>query len=76
MSYDYNNITTKPDLATTNSNGDYISGIHYEVSISLMTDKGILWARWDEATLTLHIEFENELSSEDKTILDNIVSEL
>lgn len=53
---------------------EIISGIHYDVEISNMTDKSIEYCLWNESTEELDIYFTNELSSEDKIILDDIVN--
>ena len=66
MQYTYNSITTQPDL----------NEIHTEVANSAMTDKGIVWARWDEDSQDLNIQFSGTLSGGDKTILDGIVTAL
>ena len=66
MQYTYNSITTQPDL----------NEIHTEVANSAMADKGIVWARWDEDTQDLMIQFSGTLSGADKTILDGIVTAL
>lgn len=63
MKYTYNNITIQPDL----------NEIHTEVANSVMTDKSIVWAGWDEDIQDLTIDFSGTLSGGDKTILDGIV---
>lgn len=65
MKYIYNNITNSPNLQY----------IHLEIteSGSTMENKSIEWCRWDEDPSTLQINFENELSSSDKTKLDLII---
>ena len=64
MEYQYANGTVSPNL----------EGIHLDVSNSSMVDKGIEWCRWDESTQILRVVFTNELSVDDKSILDTIVS--
>ena len=55
-------------------NNTNLSFIHKEVEASAMTDKTIESCRWDEATLKLFVSFTNELSADDKIILDGIVT--
>jgi len=71
MEYTYNNIIPIPDLLTYNDNEEMISGIHYDVINSEMTNKNIDYCLWHEETL--YIYYDTELSQEDKTILDSIV---
>jgi hypothetical protein len=73
MEYIYENITISPNLATNDIDGVLISGIHYDVENSSMTDKSLEWCRWDEIDGKLYVVFTNELSSGDKTILDGII---
>lgn len=63
MKYYYENKTSPPDLDQLES---YIAG-------SEMEDKSIIWSRWDENITQITLNFENELSGSDKTILDGIV---
>ena len=46
-----------------------------DVESSAMTDKTIEWCRWDESTTYLCVIFTNELTSEDKAILDQIIAD-
>lgn len=64
MEYIYENKVNSPNL----------DQIHLDVASSDMTDKTIEWCRWDEDIQKLKIIFTNELSVEDKTLLDTIVS--
>jgi len=73
MEYIYSGITTRPNLATPDESGNLVSGIHYDVAYSEMSDKGIQWCRWEEGEAKLFVCFSNELSSGDKTLLDAIV---
>ena len=56
--------------------------IHLDIVSSDMDDKSIEYCRWDENPVDehlencLHIVFTNELSQDDKTKLDNIISAL
>lgn len=63
MEYLYNNKSTSPNL----------DQIHIDINDSSMTDKSIEWCRWDENIQILKIVFTNELSANDKNILDSIV---
>lgn len=58
-----------PDKAT----GPSLSGIHDDVAISEMTDKNISYCRWDEDTELLRVYWDDALSGEDESILDQIV---
>ena len=64
MVYTYEDKDTQPDLV----------GIAEGVAASEMTDKEIEGCRWDEDPKTLEVYFVNELSVDDKAILDTIVS--
>ena len=75
MEYEYPNKSDEPNLATTNESGELISGIHFDVANSVMTDKTIESCTWRHADETLHIVFTNELSGSDKAILDQIVED-
>jgi hypothetical protein len=72
--YEYNDITNRPNLGSTNAQHEIISGIHYDVPNSDMTDKSIEGCRWDEDGAHLSIWFANALSAGDKTKLDTIVT--
>lgn len=50
-----------------------VSKIHADVEISLMTDKSIEFCTWNFDEHKLYVCFTNELSVDDKTILDEIV---
>jgi hypothetical protein len=63
--YEYQNKDTSVNLTQ----------IHLDVASSALTDKTIEWCRWDESTKCLRIIFTNELTSEDKAILDQIVTD-
>lgn len=63
--YLYNNITSHPDLDIINN----------DINSSNMSNKNVDYLRWDEDLALLTITWNSELSTEDKTILDNIVSE-
>lgn len=65
ITYIYNNIISSINLYQ----------IHVDISASLMIDKNIQYCRWDEDIDSgeLKVIFENELSLEDKAILDTIV---
>ena len=63
MEYLYNNKLISPSL----------DQIHIDINDSLMTDKSIEWCRWDEGIQILKIVFTNELSTNNKSILDSIV---
>ena len=52
-----------------------LTQIHLDVESSAMTDKTIEWCRWDESTTYLCVIFTNELTSEDKAILDQIIAD-
>ena len=77
MNYEYEDITSQPNIATfeRNVDGVYIlaSGIQYDVANSAMTNKTIEGGTWRETEETLTIIFTDELSTEDKTLLDTIV---
>ena len=65
IDYEYPDKTTEPDLQK----------IHEDVSSSEMTDKNIKYCSWNEDDTILHVFWLDELSGEDKAILDNIVEE-
>jgi len=65
MTYIYIVDNSSPDLDTIQFT---------DVPASLMINQNILWCRWDQDIITLCIEWNGELSSEDKTILDIIVA--
>ena len=72
--YTYNDILSV-DIATWNEAGDnMLSGIHYDVANSEMSDKDICHCRWDEDGSLLIVCFDNSLSEEDEGLLDEIVS--
>jgi len=73
MEYHYDNITYAPNLATY-ADSVQVSGIHYDVANSDMSNKSISYCRWDEDMHELHVYFGYELSTEDKTKLDVIVA--
>jgi len=73
MKYEYENIVDEPNLATCDEEGTLISGIHYDVENSAMTDKSIEFCTWWERDSKLEVVFTNELSAGDKTLLDQIV---
>lgn len=52
----------------------YMDGIHYDVENSDMDNKNIQYCDWNFTTQDLDIYWDVELSSEDKTKLDTIVS--
>ena len=64
MNYLYENVVTEPDL----------NGIHTDVAASAMVDKNIGGCRWDEDSEILLVVWQNELSADDKNILDGIVA--
>jgi len=64
MIYNYENIVNSPDFVQ----------IKLDIDNSAMTDKNVIGFRWDEDTEILKIEWNEELSEGDKTILDNIIS--
>jgi hypothetical protein len=66
MTYTYTLVSESPDL-------DFI---HIQVASSLMVDKQIDYCRYDEDLCLLQVIFINELSVEDKAILDQIVTQL
>lgn len=51
-----------------------LNQIHLDVLASAMTDKGIEGCKWDEDTSELKVVFTAELSTEDKSILDTVVT--
>jgi len=63
ITYEYENIKS-PDL-------DAIQNV---IIKSSMADKSIQYCRWDEETKKLQTIFKNELSADDKIILDEIVN--
>ena len=73
MEYIYLNISNIPNLLTRNDAEEMISGIHYDVINSEMTDKNIHYCLWNEHEARLYIYFNDELSQNDKSILDSIV---
>lgn len=73
MLYEYENIVDEPNLATCDEEGVLISGIHYDVGNSAMTDKAIEGCTWFQRDSKLEVTFTNELSVDDKAILDGIV---
>ena len=73
VEYVYNNKSTCPDMKTHDSGDNLISGIHYDVANSSMTDKSLVWCRWDEDNETITLYFTNTLSQSDKDILDTIM---
>jgi len=73
MDYEYENKTEPPNLATCDEEGILVSGIHYDVENSDMTDKSIEYCTWWERDAKLLVVFTNELSAGDKTLLDQIV---
>lgn len=79
MDYDYEDIASQPNIATYgyNSEGELvlISGIQFDVANSSMTDKSIVSGTWWKDTEILQLVFTNELSQDDKAILDEIVSD-
>jgi len=46
---------------------------HEKIQTSNMLNKNIIWCRWDADTKELKINFDKELSADDKQILDNLV---
>ena len=64
VEYEYTNKATAPSLST----------IHDDVATSEMTDKNIVYCRWDEDTEILKVVWTDTLSAGDKTILDGIVT--
>lgn len=62
--YTYTNKAVSPD----------IMGINTSVVLSSMTNKNILYCNWDQGTQLLDVVWGNDLSSEDKTLLDTIVA--
>lgn len=75
MEYTYTNIDTKPDLSSFDDDDNAISGIHYDVENSEMTDKSIEYCVWYEDTEILKVTFTNSLSTSDKSILDTIIND-
>jgi hypothetical protein len=73
--YVYKNITESPNISTYNEFHELISGIHYDVQESTMTDKSLVGCDWFQKTAELKVYFENELSAEDKTKLDQIIQD-
>lgn len=63
MLYYYNGKTVSPDLGQLES----------DIASSAMSDKSIVWSRWDEDESKITLDFENELSPTDKAILDGLV---
>lgn len=74
MNYIYENISELPNLNTENTEENSISGIHYDIENSEMTNKSINWCEWNEDTEKLTINYNEELSQDDKDILDTIVT--
>ena len=74
MEYYYDNIANIPNLSTHDVDDVQVSGIHYDVANSDMSNKSISYCRWDEDVEELHVHFAIELSAEDKTKLDTIVA--
>ena len=66
MNYTYSLASESPNL-------DFI---HEQVAISTMVDKQIDYCRFDEDEQLLQVIFFNELSAEDKLILDGIVVQI
>lgn len=75
MDYEYEDITEQPNIATVDDEGVLVSGIHYDVANSEMTDKSIEYCTWWQNEEKLLVVFTNELSTEDKAILDQIVAD-
>jgi len=74
MEYTYSNIENKPDLLTNDEEDNMLSGIHYDIINSEMINKNIDYCLWNENDENLHIFYNNELSQDDKMILDDIVN--
>jgi hypothetical protein len=90
MEYIYTS-STKPNIETFESNVileedefgnmhiqyvyDLCSGVLYDIQNSEMTDKNIDYLSWEEEESKIYVYFQNELSSNDKTILDQIISD-
>lgn len=81
--YKYPNKTTSPTLndaryvENPTPPPDYIEerfGIIPDIGNSDMIDKTVEYADWDKETELLQVIFTNELSAEDKTKLDTIVT--
>lgn len=74
--YSYTNILTCPKLGIDDADGILYDGIHFYVEQNEdLNTKNLLYCFWDEFDKELDIFFENELSSLDKEILDQIVQE-
>ena len=73
--YEYENITSKPNIWTGDEYGELCSGIHYDVLVSTMDNKNIQWCCWNEKDEILHVFWDVELSEADKAKLDTIVED-
>lgn len=73
IEYCYFNIPFYPDLISFNELEEMISGIHYDVANSEMTNKNIEYCNWIESEEKLCVYFSSSLSTEDKNLLDTIV---
>lgn len=77
INYEYEDIADQPNIATWGRDAEgnliLISGIQYDVANSEMTDMGIISGTWWKDSAKLELVFEDELSSSDKAILDQIV---
>jgi len=73
--YEYTGIKNEPNIETTDDEGNLISGIGYDIENGDMTDKSYQYATWWESTSKMIIVFENELSIDDKSKLDKIVTD-
>ena len=62
-----------PNIATTNEQSGETSGIHFGIIESIINNKGYHHCEWNSITELLSIFFEQELSVEEKNVLDLIV---
>ena len=53
-----------------------LDSVHYNIFISNMENKNLVFCRWDSDIETLSIEWSVELSFDDKQILDLLIGEI
>jgi len=73
MIYTYLGVNNKPVLAKWDVN-ELVGGILYEIKNSSMVDTNVDYLTWFEGEGRLDVVMVNALSSEDKQILDSIIS--
>ena len=79
IEYIYEGVINEPNIETgytEPSTGEYhmTSGIHFDVPLSDMTNKNIQYCMWEQGKALLHVYWDAELTSEDKSKLDVIVA--